>query len=316
MAFRRPKPPDKKPNGTPAANGGNERATHKKFANLADESRRWRAITIAVMAGVSVLLLGGIIMLATSPPKQRRAVPLTPPSPSARAGADGTATAAGTAAGDPAVVAAAQPPAMPTPEEAANATAPAEQQEATGAAQPATVATPTQLTNGDFELGNLQGWTPAGVGGGVVQVVQAGYRFQGAQGEDGAATDTDQIPFQNGQWAVCLRSSGSGVGANATAMITSEPVHIVRGTLRWDQMAESEAAVTEVRVMDASSGEVLISQQFPRARPRATRNDVYWDRVRLDLNTVAGRTVRVQIRQVTEGDPSGWFTLIDNVTLD
>ena len=322
MALRKSKPPDKKPNGQPAANGGAERATHKKFANLADESRRWRAITIAVMAALSVLLLGGIIMLATSPPKRQPAVPLTPPAP-ARAGADTGETGAapatvGVPVGSPeaAAVAATTPPAMPTPEEAANtANAQTESNRPAEPAEPARAAVATQLTNGDFEAGNLQGWTPAGVGGGVVQVVQAGYRFHGAQGEDGAATDTDQIPFQDGQWAVCLRSSGGGMGANAAAMITSEPVHVVRGALRWDQMAESEAAVTELRVMDADSGEVLLSQQFPRTRPRTTRNDVYWDRVQLDLNPVAGRTVRLQIRQVTEGDHSGWFTLVDNVIL-
>jgi hypothetical protein len=130
------------------------------------------------------------------------------------------------------------------------------------------------------------------------------------------ATDTGQIPFQQGQWAVCLCSSGPGMAEGAAAMLTSLPVKVSRGWLRWDQMAESQQAITEVHILDHENGTDLAIQRFTRSRPRSTRNDVFWERMSMDMTRFLNRGVQIQFRQYTADGGNGWFTLVDNMALE
>jgi len=288
---------------------GNERppAQQQKFTELEHEGKRWQRMTVLLVVVIGVALLGGVVMLARTPPPAKRKY-RQPPRTAGHAPPAPVSAASHGAREMPA-------PPTPTPAPPAAPSMPAPAVAATAAAS-AAPSIPTQLANGDFELGNLQGWVPSGLGGGVVQLVQAGSRFPGGLAGGQAATDTDQVPFQGGQWAVSLRSSGAGMAGGAAAILTSEPVRITRNRLRWDQMAEAEQAVTEVRILDSNTGVELSTQRFSRSRPRSIRNDVYWERMTVDLTRIMDRTVRVQLRQYTEYGDNGWFTLLDNVALE
>jgi len=309
LKIKREQPKNNNRNGNQAGNGEvpPPRATHRRMLALADESRRLRLMTIAGVAVFVILIVLGIVSLAKAPPAALHTFK-QPPRPPARPGAvvsgqaapnahPGTAPPAAPAPADTAMAAVAPPPAPAQPQDASRAER-------------------VQIPNGDFESGNMQGWTPSGMAGGGVQMVQAGTVFPG-QIEDGRpATDTDQIPFQQGQWAVCMRSSGPGAGGGAAAILTSVPVKISKSWLRWDEMAESEMVTTEVHVIDAQTGMDLAIQRFTRSRPRSTRNDVFWERQSMDMSRYLNRTVQIQFRQTTADGGNGWFTLLDNIALE
>jgi hypothetical protein len=166
----------------------------------------------------------------------------------------------------------------------------------------------SRLPNGDFELGNLTGWTASGINDGGAVVVGEGdqYSFFNSTGVT-----------LNGDYAANVRSSGPAP-PTSMGILTSDPF-IATDALRFSALTEtdmgnSNPVLFEVRILDTNS-QILLSQivhaNLLEAGPDPA--DAPFSTHILNTSAFRGQTVVVQFRQNTLTPGSGFFTLVDDV---
>jgi len=173
-----------------------------------------------------------------------------------------------------------------------------------------------QIANGDFDNGNLAGWTAGGINGGSATVFR--------QGACASFFDTAGIQVKGGS-AAKIRSSASAP-TDSMGVLTSDPFIASAGisfralTENSDNQANPNPVTLEVWLL---AGEEALSQTVSTnvvtlggkcgVSPDA-RNGVFSAHF-LDTSAFAGQTVRVEFRQRTNVPQFGFFTLIDDVAV-
>ena len=177
----------------------------------------------------------------------------------------------------------------------------------------------TLLPNGDFETGDLTSWTPSGINGGFAVVV--------AEGTCWSFFDTRGITL-NGNHAANVRSSGPAP-TSSVGILTSNPF-VASGGVSFQALSERSSALQanpvnfEVRILAVLSGSIISSQVVgtnlitmtagPCGDVPVGPNGTFSQHT-IDTSTVAGQIIQVEFRQNTNFAGSGFFTLVDDVTL-
>jgi hypothetical protein len=178
------------------------------------------------------------------------------------------------------------------------------------------------LLNGDFESGDLTGWTSNGVNGGTASIVRRGTCF--------SYNNTQGLSL-GGEFALNVRSSPSA-STDSVGVVTSDPF-VAGSSVTFNALSEADdgkktpsfiTPVTfEVRLLDMSNN-ILLSQVLstdvatlnsssescggePRNAPFSSHS--------LDTSSYTAQLVRLQFRQHTNVPEWGFFTLVDDVRL-
>lgn len=173
------------------------------------------------------------------------------------------------------------------------------------------------LFNGDFEAGVFQGWMPGGTEGGYAAMAGEGGCF--------SFNDTSGLSL-NGNFAALLRSNAAGA-KGSTGTLTSEPFTAGSGisfallSESGDWIRAKRPVTLEVRLLDAS-GTPLVTHtlsgmsvvRLHAGCPSEPRNGVFSAHY-IDTRALAGQEVKLQFAQHTNVGGSGFFTLVDDVTL-
>ena len=164
------------------------------------------------------------------------------------------------------------------------------------------------VLNGDFETGDLTGWSASGINGGLAVVVAEGTMF--------SANNSTGFTF-NGDFAVNVRSSGTAP-TNSVGILTSDPF-ILGDELSFIGLSETFAGITdpvtlEFRILSLAS-DILFSQEVEtnlvEVGPEPT-NGTFSTHI-FDTSEFEGQEVMLQFRQNTNVAGQGFFTLIDDV---
>lgn len=171
------------------------------------------------------------------------------------------------------------------------------------------------LANGSFATGDLAGWTASSINGGQVSVVKQGTTFSGLPG-------SDQIPFPNGpgSYAASVRS-GVPASPQSIGILTSDP--FVPRSARFSFLTLSESAKVAARVLILAANadpvqpalsDILYLADVVNSQP-GTGPNAQFQRQEIDLSAefAAKRPIRVQFRQSTTEEGTGYFTLITSV---
>jgi len=173
------------------------------------------------------------------------------------------------------------------------------------------------IVNGNFETGDLIGWTASGINDGFAVVVQEGTCF--------SWNNTLGLTF-NGSFVAIVRSS-TPAPTNSVGILTSD-LFEARSGISFRALSENADAVPvpdpvtlEVRVLDAADV-VLLSQvvttnivTLDGPCPRGELRDGIFSTHFVDTSAYSGNVVRVEFRQHTNVAGFGFFTLIDDVNV-
>jgi YD repeat-containing protein len=164
------------------------------------------------------------------------------------------------------------------------------------------------LPNGNFESGSLNGWTISG--NGVVFVVQEGTRYSSY------ATECLSL---NGTYAANVRSAND---VYTVGVLTSAPFFAGDG-ISFFALSETTSGYVnpvsfEVRLLDAATGQILISQGTTTnivSLSSSQCNPALFSHHSVNTTPFIKRSVRVQFRQHTNVSGLGFFTLVDDVSI-
>ncbi|HMV67549.1 MAG TPA: hypothetical protein PKA64_11920, partial [Myxococcota bacterium] len=159
------------------------------------------------------------------------------------------------------------------------------------------VALAQAVPNGTFA--DSSAWTSSGVNGGYASFVTQGTQFSSVE-------TTTGIVFPSPQYARNVRSSGPAP-TNSVGILTSDTFVLTKPTVQWKQISERTGVNIVFRLLDGASAQLSTAGVTP--------SDGAWATQTFNASAWCGRTVRVEFRQNTLNAGSGWFTLIDDVTL-
>jgi hypothetical protein len=179
---------------------------------------------------------------------------------------------------------------------------------------------PDFIVNGDFETGDLTGWTSSGIDEGFALVVEEGSCF--------SANNTRGIAMK-GIFATIVRSGA--LPLSSTGILTSDPF-IAGNSIRFIALSENDDSLPDpnpvtldVLVLD-DTDDVLIFENIdtnvvtlsPSNFPEATCmiediRDGAFSTHMIDTSDFAGRIISIEFRQRTNVSGRGFFTLIDEV---
>jgi outer membrane murein-binding lipoprotein Lpp len=176
------------------------------------------------------------------------------------------------------------------------------------------------IFNGDFETGDLTGWTSGGINSGFATVVHEGTCF--------SANDTRGITL-DGTFSALIRSSGPAP-INSTGILTSSPF-VARSSVSFRALSENSTEIPtpvpvtfEVRLLD-TAGALLQSQILQTHVVTLPFNgcigstpglaDGAFSQHTIDTSAYAGQLIRLEFRQHTNVNDRGFFTLVDDVQL-
>ncbi len=176
---------------------------------------------------------------------------------------------------------------------------------------------PNFIVNGDFETGDLTGWTGGGINEGSAFVVEEGSCFSGCNPRGVA---------MKGIFSTNVRGSGA---LNSIGILTSDPF-IAGNAIRFIALSENcdgvptdNPVTLEVMVLD-DMGSILIYEiidtnivtLIPRESPDcsvvAIRDGALSTHI-IDTSDLAGDVIRIEFHQRTNVEGLGLFTLIDEV---
>ena len=175
------------------------------------------------------------------------------------------------------------------------------------------------ITNGDFETGDLTGFTASGINDGFARIVREGTCF--------SFNNTRGITF-SGDFAVIVRSIRD---TTSIGILTSDPF-IAVSTLTFKALSENsegDGAIAfpnpvtfELRILDVSDSVlfsqviqtniILLDHKIPVACSGDERDDTFSNHT-INLSPFKGQIVKVQFRQHTNKFSSGFFTLVDDI---
>lgn len=190
------------------------------------------------------------------------------------------------------------------------------------------LAQPTDhITNGNFETGDLTGWTPSDTANTLYPLWFIQVIMEGTCLSFSSHNDTTGIPLE-GDYAAYIQPTQLPPIAS-TALITSDPF-IAGTTVRFDALVNDDssgnAVNLEVRLLD-SSGNILLSQgiiansvlvdaECPGSGSTiytGDNNSVFSTHV-IDTSAFTGQIVRIEFRQNNNNsDGRAEFVLIDDV---
>jgi hypothetical protein len=172
------------------------------------------------------------------------------------------------------------------------------------------------LGNGDFETGNLTGFTASGINGGGATVVREGTCF--------SFFNTRGLIF-NGDFVARVRSSGPAP-INSIGILTSDPF-VASNFITFRALSENsdlqpvpDPVTLEVRLLDLADN-ILLSQVIktnivtlddPGSCSGEPRNGAFSTHF-IDTSPFGGLTVKLQFRQHTNVPGAGFFTLVDDI---
>ena len=179
------------------------------------------------------------------------------------------------------------------------------------------------ITNGDFETGDLTGFTVSGINGGIAKIIKEGrcFSFNNPQG----------ITF-NGDFVVNIRSTSGDT--TSIGILTSDPFIVVTKLtfIALSENSEGDGAVAspnpvtfELRILDVSDS-VLLSQviqtniilldhKLPTPCSGEERDGTFSNHT-INLSPFKGQIVKVQFRQHTNEVSRGFFTLVDDIKVN
>ena len=175
------------------------------------------------------------------------------------------------------------------------------------------------IVNGDFETGDLTGWTASGINQGFAVVVEEGSCFSGCNPRGIA---------MKGIFSANVRSGGSSP-LNSIGILTSD-LFIAENAIRFIALSENcdsapaENPVTlEVLVLDDMDSILLFEiintnivtlsvSNDPECLVGDIRDGALSTHV-IDTSGLAGDVIRIEFRQRTNVAGFGFFTLIDEV---
>lgn len=178
---------------------------------------------------------------------------------------------------------------------------------------------PDFIVNGNFETGDLTGWTASGINEGFATVVEEGGCF--------SANNTRGIAMK-GLFSANVRSS-SPAPINSIGILTSD-LFIAGNSIRFIALSESgdnpqyENPVSfEVFILDDADRIILSEYIFTNTVNLSLSNspicsigdirDGAFSTHVIDTSNIAGEAIRIEFRQHTNVDGAGFFTLIDEV---
>lgn len=173
------------------------------------------------------------------------------------------------------------------------------------------------VINGNFESGNLNGWSIVSDNEAKVLIVEKGSCF--------SANDTSKINIR-GKYSALLRANNKG-DENSTAILRSSAFNAGDG-FAFIAVSESIKALKDkeptkliVEVLEASSETVLVSQIFSTGQAILNRgcpsNGVqgHFSAHYFSTKAFQGQGIKIQFKQSTRIKGSAFFTLIDQVVL-
>jgi hypothetical protein len=177
-------------------------------------------------------------------------------------------------------------------------------------------ATSSLIPNGDFETGELSGFTASGLNDGFAMVVEEGSCF--------SANDTTGITL-NGDFAANVRSSGPAP-TDSVGILTSD-LFVAGSELTFRALSEndvdapaSDPVTLEVRLLDAADN--LLSSQVITTNIVTLQSPCGGAPINGTFSTHAipttgflGESIRVQFRQHTNVSGKGFFTLVDDISI-
>lgn len=165
------------------------------------------------------------------------------------------------------------------------------------------------ILNGDFETGDLTGWSQSGINSGLAFVAEEGTMF--------SVHNTTGLTL-NGDFAANVRSSSGTAPTNSVGILTSDPF-IIGDELSFLALSETFTGITdpvtlEFRILDLGFG-VLFSQEVDTNLVAVGPNptDGTFSTHVFDTSVFEGQEVMLQFRQNTNVAGNGFFTLIDDV---
>lgn len=176
------------------------------------------------------------------------------------------------------------------------------------------------IVNGNFETGDLTGWTASGINDGCAFVVEEGTCF--------SANNTLGIAMK-GIFSANVRTCGSSP-LNSIGILTSDPF-IAGNTIRFIALSENDDDIPapnpvtlDVLVLDDADAvlffDIVDTNVVTLSRSNFDGTCIIGD-IRdgafsthiIDTSDFAGEVIRIQFRQSTNVAGSGFFTLIDEV---
>jgi hypothetical protein len=178
----------------------------------------------------------------------------------------------------------------------------------------------TTIVNGNFETGNLTGWTSGGIGGGVAYIAREGTCF--------SYNNTSGIMF-SGDYAAYVRP-GHPLTITDYGILTSDNF-IALNAITFIALAENNddfpdpvPVYFEVRLIDAITNVLLFDTLlYPNIvtldrkanYPPCSGNPVpgTFSSHFIDINPFIGRLVRLQFKEHSNVINEGFFTLVDDI---
>ncbi|MBI1973796.1 WD40 repeat domain-containing protein, partial [Candidatus Micrarchaeota archaeon] len=117
--------------------------------------------------------------------------------------------------------------------------------------------------------------------------------------------DTKVLVFPSPTHALNVRSNGAG-GYLHEGNATSSPFNLTGDLIEWAQLDEAARLQFTFELLDASTGQVLITETTGGAPGQ-------WYARTIDASEFAGRSVRIRFRQHTTDYGLGWYSLVDDV---
>jgi len=176
------------------------------------------------------------------------------------------------------------------------------------------------IPNGNFETGNLLEFNGGGVNGGFASVVREGTAF---------SCNTTTGLILSGDFAANVRSSPPAP-TNSIGILTSDPfiagfsIAFVALSENSDLSPDPDPVTFEVRIFDQSDN-VLSSQVLatnvvtlspaPGCVGGEPRDGTFSDHS-IDTSALLGSWIKLQFRQHTNVAGQGFFTLVDDITIE